>query len=182
MSRTSKQRITTAVIVIMSTAAIVGVLVLGVAVAQLAAVNQALRVQIVDLGHKPVAGPVVGEAGKDGPQGPIGPTGPKGDAGEKGDPGPAGATGAPGASGPVGPAGTNGVDGQTGPPGDPGPAGAQGDPGPAGPQGPAGNPGPTCPDAYTPTPVWVSAADAAGATPAPRQIIACVPATPAPTP
>lgn len=180
MSRTSKQRITTAVIVIMQTAAILGVLVLGVAVAQLAAVNQALREQVVDLGHKPVAGPVIGEAGKDGAIGPAGPAGP---AGPRGDPGEKGETGATGATGAAGPAGANGVDGQTGATGDPGPAGPQGEPGPAGPQGPAGASGPTCPDTYTATPVWVSAADAAGATPAPRQIIACVPTeTPPPAP
>lgn len=68
--------------------------------------------------------------------------------------GPAGATGPTGLQGIQGPPGADGVNGPRGVPGPPGapgmngvaggtgPIGAQGDPGPAGPAGPQGNPGP----------------------------------------
>ncbi|MEV5977475.1 collagen-like protein [Streptomyces sp. NPDC052114] len=159
--------------------AIVGAIVLGVAVAwivlsvqavtdDLRTANQArdaLARQVQGLGEKPVAGPpgsrggpgrsVTGPRGPTGPAGEPGDTGPSGKPGRAGDDGKAGAAGqdgADGAAGEQGPTGAAGTDGVAGPPG------PQGEPGPAGPEGPAGKDGAagqdgrdgqTCPDGYS---------------------------------
>lgn len=101
----------------------------------LAADQEALRDQLIDLGEEPVVGPA-GVPGEPGERGPMGPPGRDGRDGQDGAPGPAGPQGE------QGPAGVDGVDGAQGPQGEPGPTGPEGLPGEPGPQGPQGEPGP----------------------------------------
>lgn len=75
-----------------------------------------------------------------------------------------------------GPPGKDGVDGKDGKDGK--------DSTVPGPPGPKGEPGPLCPEGYSATEVWVTAADASDGVFGPRQAIVCTPSTtePAPTP
>lgn len=141
---------------------------------------QKLYVQLLDEGVHPKGQPPSQVAPTPGAKGDQGPKGDKGDPGgpglsikgDKGDPGAPGAPGAPGQDG-------QSIQGEPGPQGSPGADSTV--PGPAGPQGAPGAAGPTCPDGFTSTLLWVDAAATETDKPTHQQIIACVP-TPAPTP